>query len=165
MTQVMSAMNSLSRYLLELHVPLIKLPKLGKLRIVIEESLGGPDYNTKHQVSILYLEYKPEKAEDMVQEDYREEEKGIDTVDVLAESEFVDNKADNDHEKLTSDNQKEVELTKEELEYLHKREEILKENQELKSVDETEEKREELKLLSSTEHELKLLSELGKEEE
>ncbi|MFX0171433.1 MAG: hypothetical protein ACFE9L_05890 [Candidatus Hodarchaeota archaeon] len=56
---------------LELHVPLIKLPKPGKLRVIVEESSDVSDYTQEYQVSILYLDYIPEK----VQED-------IDTVDV-----------------------------------------------------------------------------------
>ena len=52
-----------SRQYLELHVPLIKLPKPGKLRVVVEESSGESDYSQEHQVSILYLDYVPEEVE------------------------------------------------------------------------------------------------------
>lgn len=57
-----------SRQYLELHVPLIKLPKLGKLRVVVEESSGEQDYSQEHQVSILYLDYIPEEVEEVEHE-------------------------------------------------------------------------------------------------
>jgi hypothetical protein len=42
----------------ELHVPLIKLPKVpGNLRILAEESTDGVHYSKKHQISIKYLTY------------------------------------------------------------------------------------------------------------
>ncbi|UCE12276.1 MAG: hypothetical protein JSV04_08740 [Candidatus Heimdallarchaeota archaeon] len=41
----------------ELHVPLIRLSKPGKLRIVVEESTDGVNYSQDHQVSIKYLTY------------------------------------------------------------------------------------------------------------
>lgn len=46
------------RSYLELHVPIIKLPKPGDLRILIEESSINSDYSRSHQVSIRYLGYK-----------------------------------------------------------------------------------------------------------
>ena len=47
---------------LDLYVPFIKLPKLGKLRILVEESTGEPKYSHQHQISILYLEYTLKKT-------------------------------------------------------------------------------------------------------
>ncbi|MFX0050342.1 MAG: hypothetical protein ACFE8U_03525 [Candidatus Hermodarchaeota archaeon] len=50
------------RQFLELHVPLIKLPKPGKLRVVVEESSDESEISQEYQVSILYLDYIPEEA-------------------------------------------------------------------------------------------------------
>jgi len=53
---------------LELHVPIIKLPKPGDLRIIIEETSIDSDYSRKHQVSIRYLEYKTDFLESNLEE-------------------------------------------------------------------------------------------------
>ncbi|MHA1214349.1 MAG: hypothetical protein ACTSPG_03590 [Candidatus Hodarchaeales archaeon] len=53
--------GSTDRRFLELHVPLIKLPKPGQLRIVVEESTGQGELLQQHQVSIHYLPYTEPK--------------------------------------------------------------------------------------------------------
>lgn len=50
-----------NRYL-ELHVPLIKLPKLGKIRVFVEESSIDSEFSQKHSISLLYIEYKPKNS-------------------------------------------------------------------------------------------------------
>ena len=40
-----------------LHVPLIKLPEIGNLRIIAEESSDGVSYSQEHHISIKYLTY------------------------------------------------------------------------------------------------------------
>ncbi len=54
--------GSTQQSFLELHIPLIKLPRPGKLRITVEESSGEPQYSHQYQVSILYLDYTQEKG-------------------------------------------------------------------------------------------------------
>ncbi|MHA2202733.1 MAG: hypothetical protein ACW991_03510 [Candidatus Hodarchaeales archaeon] len=50
---------------IELHVPLIKLPNVpGNLRVLAEESTDGENYSQKHQISIKYLTYVQEAAEE-----------------------------------------------------------------------------------------------------
>jgi hypothetical protein len=44
---------------LELHVPLIKLPKLGKIRVLVEESSIDSQISQQHSISLLYIDYKP----------------------------------------------------------------------------------------------------------
>jgi hypothetical protein len=52
-------MGSTDQELLELHVPLIKLPKPGKIRILVEESTGDSNYSQQYSVSLRYLDYIP----------------------------------------------------------------------------------------------------------
>ncbi len=54
--------GSTQRSFLELHIPPIKLPRPGKLRILVEESSGEPQYSHQYQGSILYLDYTQEKG-------------------------------------------------------------------------------------------------------
>lgn len=46
----------------ELHVPLIKLPEPGNLRILAEESSDGITYAQEHIISIKYLTYVSESS-------------------------------------------------------------------------------------------------------
>ena len=48
------------RKYLDLHVPLVKLPQPGQLRILIEESSGPSEFTQQHQVSIHYIPYQHE---------------------------------------------------------------------------------------------------------
>lgn len=48
----------------ELHVPLIKLPEHGNLRIVAEESSDGVIFSQKHHISIKYLTYVQEPTDE-----------------------------------------------------------------------------------------------------
>lgn len=51
------------RKYVELHIPLIRLPKPGKLRILVEESSDGVNYSQEHQISIKYLVYIQESTD------------------------------------------------------------------------------------------------------
>lgn len=43
---------------LELRVPSIRLPKLGKIRVLVEESSGNSEYSQQHSISLRYIEYR-----------------------------------------------------------------------------------------------------------
>ncbi len=47
---------------LELHVPLIKLPKLGKIRVFVEESSIETEISQQHSIYLHYIEYKPQNS-------------------------------------------------------------------------------------------------------
>lgn len=51
--------GSTDQEFLELHVPLIKLPRPGKIRILVEESTGDSNNSQQYSVSIRYLDYIP----------------------------------------------------------------------------------------------------------
>jgi hypothetical protein len=50
-----------TRNILELHIPLINLPKPGKLRILVEESSGDSQNSPQQHLSVLYLNYNLNK--------------------------------------------------------------------------------------------------------
>lgn len=47
---------------LELRVPSIRLPKLGKIRVLVEESSGNSEYSQQHSISLRYIEYRSIKT-------------------------------------------------------------------------------------------------------
>jgi hypothetical protein len=101
------------RKYLELHVPLIKLPKPGKLRILVEESSDESDYKQEYQVSILYLDYIPEEVHkdvDMADEEIITPDLSQDEVESIAKREKIltENKSLADREKVSF--QEEVKL-------------------------------------------------------
>ncbi len=65
-------MGSTDQKILELHVPTIKLPRLGKIRILVEESAGDSNYSQQYSVSIHYLEYIPQTLSEDISESFRE---------------------------------------------------------------------------------------------
>ncbi|MHA1971437.1 MAG: hypothetical protein ACTSW1_00510 [Candidatus Hodarchaeales archaeon] len=139
------------RKYLELHVPLIKLPEPGQLRIIIEESTGHEGFEQEHQVSIHYLPYKEETEHintkddsDTTEEDFEIREEETETnqneeknISSIAQNDDVDgtithkeesdtedfSKIDEEQEKTELESET-TELTREELEYLEERKRI-----------------------------------------
>jgi len=141
--------GSTNRKYLEVHVPLIKLPKPGQLRILVEESTGHESFEQQHQVSVHYLPYKEETSQDnAVETEYTEKNELAEEETTLDEEKVpvsppqqedeIKEPTTDEEEKIIEDiivpEEKEepivsedrpTELTKEELEYLEQRKRIL----------------------------------------
>jgi len=64
--------GSTDQKILELHVPPIKLPRLGKIRILVEESAGDSNYSQQYSILIHYLEYISQTFSEDISESFRE---------------------------------------------------------------------------------------------
>lgn len=115
---------------LDLYVPFIKLPKPGKLRILVEESAGEPKYSHQHQISILYLEYTPEKNisnKPSLLESTSSPTEGESISPSVSNFNFSNSHIKEEFMNPTEIDENQFSLTKDEFEYLAQRERILKE--------------------------------------
>lgn len=74
----------------ELRVPSIRLPKLGKIRVLVEESSGNSEYSQQHSISLRYIEYrsiKPIEEDVKLSEEPEMDDQGIDSESGSSEKE------------------------------------------------------------------------------
>lgn len=84
---------------LELRVPSIRLPKLGKIRVLVEESSGNSDYSQQHSISLRYIEYRSIKP--IEEEAKTSEEPEMDDQGIISDSESSEEEEINDNTLIT----------------------------------------------------------------
>lgn len=85
----------------ELRVPSIRLPKLGKIRVLVEESSGNSEYSQQHSISLRYIEYRSIKP---IEEEVKtSEEPELD--DQRIDSESSEKEVINDIEPITREDE------------------------------------------------------------
>ena len=87
----------------ELRVPSIRLPKLGKIRVLVEESSGNSEYSQQHSISLRYIEYRSVKP--IEEETKTSEEPELDDQRIDSDSESLEKEEIYDIEPITREDE------------------------------------------------------------